>query len=180
MEKAVQRRGAEKKARAAQTDIYIKPNLDGITAGDFERYAETAERGRVAAQAVVERLRKLSGEPAQYDKWWAGVVPDGGRGTMVVTVQVAEMKRYDLGVFAERFRKFEGAPLRADAVDSEIMRMYGENEFDTVDYSLLPSRERNILRITPVEKEFGPDYIRAGINLESILGGPAVFNIRAA
>lgn len=162
------------------TDIYIKPDLDGITAGDFERYAETAERGRLAAQAVVERLRKLSGEPAQYDKWWAGVAPERPSGPMVNTVQVAELKRYDAGVVTERFRKFEGAPLKTEAVDSEIMRMYGENEFDTVDYSLLPSRERNILRITPVEKEFGPDYIRAGINLESVLGGPAIFNIRAA
>lgn len=161
------------------TDIYIKPNLDGITAGDFERYAETAERGRVAAQAVVERLNKLTSDQTQYDRWWAGVAPVKGDMPMVEGVQIAEMKRFDAKVLSERFAKFEGSALSVDKLDAEIMRAYGENEFDTVDYSLLRSRERNILRITPVEKEFGPDFIRAGINLESVLGGPAVFNIRA-
>ena len=161
-------------------DIYIKPDLDGITAGDFERYAETAERGRVAAQAVVEQLRRLSGDPVQYDKWWSSVAPDRGPGPTIDSIEVVELKRYDREVVAARFSKFEGSKLKADKLDSEIMRMYGENEFDTVDYSLLPSRERNILRIAPVEKEFGPDYIRSGINLESVLGGQSVFNIRGA
>lgn len=162
------------------TDIYIKPDLDGITAGDFERYAETAERGRAAAQLVVEQLRKLSSAPAQYEQWWAGVAPDRGPGRIVNDIQVADLKRYDREVVAQRFSKFKGSELKADKLDAEIMQMYGENEFDSVDYSLLTSREKNILRITPVEKEFGPDYIRAGINLESTLNGPAVFNIRAA
>lgn len=167
-------------ASLKSTDIYIKPNLDGITAGDFERFAETAERGRLAAQAVVEQLRKLSGEPAQYDKWWAGVAPDRGPGPIIDDIQVADLKRYDQKVVAERFSKFKGSELKGDKLDAEIMQMYGQNEFDSVDYSLISSRERNILRITPVEKGFGPDFIRAGINLESIVGGPAFFNIRAA
>ena len=161
-------------------DIYIKPNLDGITAGDFERYAETAERGRVAAQAVVERLRKLSSEQVPYDNWWAGIAPAAGALPVVDSVQVAELKRFDRDVLTKRFSKFEGKSLDTDRVESEIMHTFGENEFDTVDYSLLPTRDKNILRITPVEKEFGPDFIRAGINLDSVLGGKSTYNLRLA
>ena len=89
-------------------DIYIKPNLDGITAGDFERYAETAERGREAAQLVVERLRKLSSEQVQYDNWWEGIAPVTGALPVVDSVQVAELKRFDRDVLTKRFAKFEG------------------------------------------------------------------------
>ena len=55
-------------------DIYIKPDLDGITAAEFGRYAETAKRGRAAAEATaappegVERGRKaVSGLAGGHD-----------------------------------------------------------------------------------------------------------------
>jgi len=162
------------------TDIYIKPDLDGITAGDFERYAETARRGRAAGEAVVEQLRKLSQDEKQYAAWWAGIVPDRSTQPVVDTVEVANLKRVNPTVIAARFKDYEGAPLDTRRIDSDMMRTYGESEFDAVDYSLIPARERNILRITPVEKEFGPDYMRAGINLDTIVGREATYNLRLA
>jgi len=42
------------------SDIYIKPDLDGISAAEFSRYAETAKRGRAAAEALLPRLKSLS------------------------------------------------------------------------------------------------------------------------
>lgn len=34
--------------------------------------------------------------------------------------------------------------------------------------------------MTPVEKEFGPDYLRFGFNLNAVTNGPSTFNLRAA
>jgi NTE family protein len=162
------------------TDIYIKPNLEGITAGEFERYAETAKRGRVAAEAVVAQLRKLSQDDNQYKAWWASVVPDHSKLPVVDSVEVAGIKRTNKDVTAERFKGYEGKPLDPTRIEQDMMRTYGENEFDSVDYSLVPARDRNILRVTPVEKEFGPNYVRAGLNLESTLGREATYDLRLA
>lgn len=49
-------------ATLSSGDIYIKPDLEGISAGDFKKSSETADRGRVAATGQVERLRRLVGE----------------------------------------------------------------------------------------------------------------------
>lgn len=162
------------------TDIYIKPYLEGISAGDFERYAETAQRGRVAAEAVIDRLSKLTQSDKQYADWWASVVPDRSSRPVIDSVEVADVKRVNQEVIAARFKGYEGKPLDSKRIDSDMMLTYGESEFDFVDYSLLPARDRNILRITPVEKAFGPDYIRAGINLDSILGREATYDLRLA
>ena len=43
-------------AQLTRDDIYIKPDLGTITAGDFDRHAEAADRGRAATEALVERL----------------------------------------------------------------------------------------------------------------------------
>ena len=58
-------------ARALLTseDIYIKPDLDGITAADFNKFRDGAERGRAAAQAQAEKLRHLAVPEAQYIAW---------------------------------------------------------------------------------------------------------------
>ncbi|MEF8718242.1 MAG: hypothetical protein V5B44_11105, partial [Candidatus Accumulibacter necessarius] len=48
------------------------------------------------------------------------------------------------------------------------MRAYGDGYYEQVDYSLDDTlRDRNILRVTPLEKSWGPDYLRYGINLDS-------------
>jgi len=161
-------------------DIYIKPDLEGITAGDFELYAETAKRGREAAEAVVNRLRKLARDDRQYAAWWAGMVPDHSAQPVVDAVEVVGVKRVNADVVAARYKSYEGKPLDTVRLEGDMMRTYGESEFDAVDYSLIPARDRNILRVTPVEKAFGPDYIRAGLNLESIVGREATFNLRVA
>jgi NTE family protein len=50
------------------TDIYIKPDLEGITAGDFKRSSETADRGVAATEAVADRLRALSVSESAYSR----------------------------------------------------------------------------------------------------------------
>ena len=162
------------------TDIYIKPDLEGITAGDFERYAETAKRGRAAAESVIAQLRKLSQSDTKYAAWWAGIVPDRSQQPIVDSIEVAGIKRTNKYVTAARFKSYEGKPLDTRRIEQDMMHTYGESEFDSVDYSLLQARDRNILRVTPVEKEFGPDYLRAGINLDSTLGREATYDLRLA
>ena len=50
-------------------DVYIRPDLDGITAGDFERSEEAIARGYVAAASAEAELRRLAVTDAQYAAW---------------------------------------------------------------------------------------------------------------
>ena len=46
-----------------------------------------------------------------------------------------------------------------------------------VDYTLLRQHDRNVLRILPVEKAWGPDYLRFGLNLEATKEAGSSFNL---
>ena len=45
---------ARSKALLKTGDIYVQPALDGITAGNFDKHAEAADRGRAAMDALAE------------------------------------------------------------------------------------------------------------------------------
>jgi NTE family protein len=161
-------------------DIYIKPDLDGITAADFSRYAETAKRGRVAAEAMLPRLRALSVGEQQYQDWLAMMTPVRGPLPVVDEVRIAGLKRVN-PAYPDRYLKdYDGTPVSVDRLDKDMGLIYGDGLYDDVDFSLLSTRDRNILRVTPVEKEFGPNYLRFGFNLNAASNAPSTFNLRAA
>ena len=161
-------------------DIYIKPDLDGITAAQFERYAETAKRGRAAAEALLPRLQALSVGEKQYQDWLAAVTPVRGTLPVVHEVQIAGLKRVNPAYPARYLKNHDGAPVDVDRVDKDMGLIFGDGEYDNVDFAMLSTRDRNILRVTPLEKEFGPDYLRFGFNLNAVSSGPSAFNLRVA
>ena len=161
-------------------DIYIKPDLDGITAAEFSRYAETAKRGRAAAEAMLPRLKSLSVGEKQYQDWLATMTPVRGELPVVDEVRIAGLKRVN-PAYPDRYLKhYEGAPVDVGRVDKDMSLIYGDGLYDDVDFALLSTRDRNILRVTPVEKEFGPDYLRFGFNLNAVTSGPSTYNLRVA
>jgi NTE family protein len=158
-------------------DIHIKPDLEGIGAADFERHGETADRGRAAAQAAAARLQPLSVAPAQYAQWWSRIAARERPQPRVDEIEIARLQRVDPGAVRAHIRQQEGEPLDTAKLEHDLLRAFGDGWYGSVDYTLLSTRDRNILRITPLEKSWGPDYLRVGINLEVADQG-ATFDLR--
>ncbi len=163
------------------TDIYIKPDLEGITAGDFKRSSETADRGAEAAEAVADRLRTLAVSDTAYAAWVAQMQPPVHAAPRVDEVQVAGLKLVNPAVVKRYLEIKPGDTVNPSKVDADLMRAYGDGYYEHVDYALDTTlRERNILRVTPVEKGWGPDYMRFGVNLDSNFRTDSTYSLRAA
>jgi NTE family protein len=149
------------------TDILIRPDLEGITAGDFERSSETADRGRAAAEEaeIYRRLQQLSVSPAQYAAWQKRFDTSGRAPVSVDKLQIAEMQRVNPVDVERRIRQPIGMPLDTPQLDADLLRVYGTGHFESVDYSVLPQRDGNTVRVTPIEKAWGPNYLRFGLGL---------------
>jgi NTE family protein len=160
-------------------DIYIKPDLDGIGATDFDKYAEAADRGRKAAEAVADQLRALAVSEKEYHAWWSGVEFIKPKPPRIDAVEIAKMKDVNPQAVERYIEQRPGEPLDPDKLERDIMRIYGDGFYESVDYSLLSVRDRNILRVTPVEKPWGKDYLRFGLSLDSN-SKLSTYNLRAA
>lgn len=160
-------------------DIYIKPDLSGISAGAFERNGETADRGRSAAVAASGLLKRLSVAEAQYLSWWSRIDSPSTLPRRVDEIEIAGLKLVNPADVRRHVTQKTGEPLDTPTLNADLLRVYGDGYYERVDYSLLRERDRNILRVTPIEKPWGPDYLRLGLGFETNLGTGSTYTLRA-
>jgi NTE family protein len=161
------------------TDIYIKPDLEGIGAGDFKRTSETADRGVTAAEAVADRLRLLAVSEAAYAAWTESIQVARREAPKIHEIQIAGLRLVNPAMVEQHIQVKPGDPVNPSVINPDLLRVYGDGYYQNVDYAMLDTlRERNILRVMPLEKSWGPDYIRYGINLDSNFKSDSSYSLR--
>ena len=70
-----------------------------------------------------------------------------------------------------------GKPIDPAKLDADLLRLYGTDDFERVNYRLIDTPTRRILNIEAIEKSWGPNYARIGLGLSSDFSGNAFFNI---
>jgi NTE family protein len=161
-------------------DVLITPNLEGITAADFQRNSESADRGHSAALEVASKLQSLAVSPEDYLTWQKGIQQLKRGSRQVDEVEIAGLRQVNPSVVARYLSQSPGGVLDINALDQGLLRAFGDGFYENVDYSLLTVHDRNILRVTPVEKSWGPDYVRFGLNLDTNFNLDASYSLRAA
>lgn len=161
-------------------DILIKPDLDGIGSGDFTRHAEAADRGREAAQAAIEKLSVLAVSPARYAAWWDRIGVARKSSPRIDAIEVDGLTRVNAEALLRHLHVQPGETIRPTVINRDLLRMYGDGYYENIDYTVLTGPERNVLRVMPVEKRWGPDYLRFGLNLQADNSQGSAFSLRAA
>lgn len=148
-------------------DIYIRPDLDGITAADFNKFRAGAESGRKAAEAQAPALARHSLPPAQYAAWAGRLESALPPRPRVDEVQVTGLKRISPQYILRHIRTRPGDQFDAQRLERDLARVYGDGDVENVDYNLVAANGRTILRIVVTEKTWGPDYLRSGVFVEA-------------
>jgi len=161
-------------------DIYIEPELGDIGSTQFTRQLEAAEKGRAAALAVQDKLRKLALPPAQYLAWQQSMrLAEPQKAPVIDEIEVARTRFVNPDTVREGIRQEEGKPLDTAALNADLVREFSQGDLQSLDYSVVSARDRTILRVTPVEKPWGPGYLRFGLNLASDFRSESDYNLRA-
>ena len=147
-------------------DIYMRPDLTGISAVDFGKFREGAARGRAAALAQSEALRRLAIPQEQYAAWAGQLQGPAAPPPRIDAVQIAGLRTVNPALVRKHLDVQPGQPLDTARLEAGLARVYGEGDFESVDYALLGTRARRILQVTPTEKSWGPNYLRFGVALD--------------
>lgn len=161
-------------------DIYLTPNLDGISAGDFEKNAETVQRGYVAAVAAEQRLKALTVSPDAYAAWQNKTARVQQARKTVDQIEVVNVSPAKAQQIAQRISQKTGEPIQTRELEDDLLDIYGDGRHFNVEYQLLSDRDKNILRLVPTEKAWGPHFLRAGTNVSWEQEGEAKYNLRLA
>jgi NTE family protein len=161
-------------------DIYMRPELGNITAADFTRQIEASGIGRATALAVADKLRALSVSPEEFKAWRGRVrLEPGPKPPVVDEVHIAETRFVNPRELRAAVTQKEGDVLDSKALAKDLVLVYSRGDLTSLDYSVLRERDKTILKLTPIEKSWGPDYLRFGINLASDFRTESPYNLRA-
>jgi NTE family protein len=161
-------------------DIYMRPELGDITAASFERQIEASVIGRNAALAVADRLRALSVSPEAYQAWRGRVrLEPGPKPPVVDEVRVAQTRFVNPQELRASVTQKEGEVLDSKTLEKDLVLVYSRGDLMSLDYSVLRERDKTILKLTPLEKSWGPDYLRFGVNLASDFRTESPYTLRA-
>ena len=161
-------------------DVLIRPDLGDITAADFDRHDAAAARGRDAMRQHEPALAALSVDERTYAAWRRGASVTERDVPRVDAIEVAELKRVAPELLLRHVRQRAGAPLDIEALAIDLERAYGDGHFERLDYTVRREGGRSVLRLLPVEKAWGPDYLRLGLQLQSTLNQGSRYQLRAA
>ena len=171
---------AQSLASLGPNDIYLRPELGKITAASFERQLEAADIGRQAALGIRERLAALSVSAADYASWQSRLRHGRNPAPPVIDeIQLADTRFVNKAELRDNIRQQAGTTLDAARLAEDLVLIYSRGDLQNLDYAVLRERDRTVLRITPIENSWGPDYLRFGLNFSSNLDAESDYNLRA-
>ena len=155
-------------------DVLITPELGDFSSSDFAHGADKIPAGEAAARAAATELAPLALDEASFEAWrstqrrarvnthYDHVVVDTSHLKLVPPESIARL----LG----------GTPSAADP-NVAINKLLGTDDFESVAAETHAGPDGTTLVLRPVEKPWGPDYLRAGARLSAGADGISAFTL---
>jgi NTE family protein len=160
------------------SDVLIVPDLGDITVASYERASDAIRVGEEGARKMAASLSRYSVPPEQYAAFRAKQVREQVALGTVDEIRFEGLKRTNSEVLRGLVKSQPGEPLDEETIGADLRRIYGRRDFESVDAHVVGAEGGpRALVITPVEKSWGPDYLRFGLGLESDFQGDNAFNL---
>jgi len=161
-------------------DILIEPNLGDITTMDFAKASEAIPIGAKATLAKQAELQRLALTPAAYQAQLAArPVPSANTEPVIDFVRIDNNSRLSNQVLRSRLRIKAGDRLDVAALEEDLGVIFGLDNFEQVNFSLVQENGKTGLVVKAVAKSWGPNYLQFGLNLQGNFNGSSSYNIGA-
>lgn len=157
-------------------DVLIRPDLGDMSSADFVDAPEAIDKGETAALAVLEDIRRYSVSKQEYDVFLANQRVKEEKSFTIDFIDVPEPKRVNVQMIKGRIKSKPGQPLDFDQLEQDLTNIYAIGDFETVDFEVAEKNGKKGLIINTKEKNWGPNYLRFGLNLISDSEGANDYN----
>jgi NTE family protein len=159
-------------------DVLIAPDLGDISVAKYDRAKDAIRIGEEATRKMAASLSRYSISPEQYAALGAKRVRARVELGTVDEIRFEGLQRTNPEVLAGLVETKPGEPIDQEKIGADLRRIYGRGDFESVDARVVGSAGGpRAMVITPREKDWGPDYLRFGLGLESDFQGDNAFNL---
>ncbi len=165
----------------ADSDVLIRPDLGDIGSADFSRSAEAVPIGKAAAMAVSAELLDFSATPERLAAFKARSRPAAADHRRIVSIEVDDSRSRMAFLVESRLSGLVDEPADPRRIERWIGEVYGEGHFERIAYVLDddPERDGLVLRVTPIDKTWGPHFLRLGLRLSDDFDGGGAYQLDA-
>jgi NTE family protein len=171
----MQRETARQRALLGERDLLIEPALGIMQSTDFTATVNTIKVGTDAARAQSGRLAALGLDEARWEAFAAARSGTASLPAVQFVRADPRSERYRERIEAE-LAPVVGKPLDPKAMERHLSRLYGDDNFESVDYKVVQDRGLQGIEVSARRKSWGPNYIRFGLELQDDFEGSNSFN----
>lgn len=161
-------------------DVLIRPDMPGVSTLTFDHIDEAIEAGKGTAEKYLAELRTLAVSPEQYAAIREGqkraLLPED---TRIEFVDVSRERSRTAHVVADQLARLDGEPVSFSEIDRALVRVYGAGTYQRVDYRIEERNGEYGLSVTPVDKSWGPNFLRFGLQFEDDFNGRDSYQLNA-
>ncbi len=174
---------ANQKAQIAtltERDVSIVVPMGDIGSAAFDRVPDAVPLGREAALGMQEQLRRLALPEDQYLAWRQSVTRVGAQSVRLAGVEIKGLERVNPDYVRAQLKSVKpGEEVTRAELLEDTGRIYALGDFERVAYRLTGPADSRTLEITPVEKSWGPDFVRFDLGLAGDADGGLEAVLRA-
>ncbi len=159
-------------------DILIRPELPGVGRSDFQRAGEVADLGRQAVLNLKEELAAFQVGSEPYEAWRSSKrdrARAGERPLHPEVVLVEGLNRIDPRRVLSRVHTRPGKTVDLDLLRQDLSRVFELGDFERVDFRMEQGAEGDRLILEALEKSWGPNFVRFGLELQADFRGEGEF-----
>ncbi|MDJ0926498.1 MAG: patatin-like phospholipase family protein [Gammaproteobacteria bacterium] len=159
-------------AMLTDRDVEIEVPMGDITAADFERAPEAVELGKQAALRMAASLSRYSLPEDEYLAWQASVGRAPRDASRLAEVRIVGLERVSPGyVKAQLVHSRPGAIVDTEQINEDANRIFALGDFSGVEYHYTGPPGARVLEISPIEKAWGPNFLKFDIGLDGAGNG---------
>ena len=158
-------------------DVMIQPDLGDIGSASFSRGVEGIPAGEAATLAAREALQRLVLPEADYAAWAASRASRVARDDSYTNVRVVGASPSVARAMIAQAHIDPRGTLDRGQIERAINTWNSSGDYDRISYSLLPDGTGQVLELQPIEKAWGPNFLRFGLSAAADSNSNGLFNV---
>jgi NTE family protein len=161
-------------------DVGIEVPMGDIGTGDFQRVAEAVVLGRAAAEAKTAELRRFSLPESDYIAWRETIASAQAKPIHLADVRIQGLQQVSPDYVASKLQNLQpGTDVDSRQIKEDTDRLYALGDFERIEHQITGPAHARVIDITPVEKSWGPNFLRADLGLSAEGSGEVLAILRA-
>ncbi len=169
-------------ATLGPADVLIAPNLGRLTSGDFGKTAELIALGEDGARQLAPRLAALALPAPAYAEWRTGRKPHPPAAQTIQAVAFEGTSFTNPKRFETQLQSKVGEPFDPAKAARDARTLAASGDYVRTDYHVIDGQGDGdsgaMLLFELEDKPWGPNYLRAGLDLSTDFSGRSAFNVK--